>query len=450
VRGVPRRLSAFLRGKDLRPDQLDGGREIRLVGLIVAAGLASASVFHVVYALVVKWRYPYFTFLYNPHRTFMDFIDVWNAVIVYGPSERHSVTVYSPFSHLVLTLLTHVPAVIVFTAMNVGFCITLALVLWRGVTRRIGNRRLRWIYVAVFSFLSYPVLFALQLGNIELVMFILLAAFVYLYYEKRSAWAWFPLSVAVAGKYWYAVFLVALVWDRRWRDVAYCAVGAVAANLGSVFILARLSGFTFGQVLQNAARTLGDFVRINTDIHILVQHGHTAWGAIQVVDMWLGFPLIRNPLASTLYVPLALAVFALVALRLDKARRPPWLGFTALLVCGMLFPYQGHDYTAIHLFLPLALLGAHGVQAKGGTLVAVLFGLMLIPMSYGVIVFDVTVSVLIYPLVLGTLLVTVVRVAQERELIAFGDGSKAECSWRLELRPALMEGDSPLDSGHGT
>lgn len=447
MRGVPRRLTAFLRGEDLRPDQLDGGREIRLIGLIVVVGVVLASMFHVGYGLVVKWHYPYNTFLYNPHRTFMDFIDVWNAAIVYGPSERHSVTVYSPFSHLVLTLLTHVPAVIVFTAMNVGFCITLAFVLWRGVTRRIGNRRLRWIYVAVFSFLSYPVLFALQLGNIELVMFILLAAFVYLYYEKRSAWAWFPLSVAVAGKYWYAVFLVALVWDRRWRDVAYCAVGAVAANLGSAFILARLSGFTFGQVLQNAARTLGDFVGIHGSLMILVQHGHTAWGAIQVVDMWLGFPLIRNPHAATLYVPLALAVFAIVALRLDKARRPPWLGFTALLICGMLLPYQGHDYTAIHLFLPLALLGAHGVQVKRGTLIAVLFGLMLIPLSYGVIVMDVTVSVLIYPIVLAALLVTVVRVAPARELVACDDGSEAACSRRLELRPALMEGDNPADAG---
>ena len=64
MRGVLRRLTAFLRGDDLRPDQLDGGREIRLVGLIVVAGIVSASVFHVIYGLIVKWHYPYNTFLY--------------------------------------------------------------------------------------------------------------------------------------------------------------------------------------------------------------------------------------------------------------------------------------------------------------------------------------------------------------------------------------------------
>ena len=446
MRGVLRRLGAFLRGEDLRPDQLDGGREVRLIGVMVVAGVLVASVFHVVYGLVVKWHYPYNTFLFNPHETFTDFIDSWNAVVSYGPLNRHSVTVYSPFSHLVLTMLTHVPDVVVFATMYTGFWITLLLVLWRGVTRRIGSRWLRWICVAVFSLLSYPVLIALQLGNLELIMFILLAAFAYLYYEKGSAWAWLPLTLAVASKYWYAVFLVAMVWDRRWRDAAYCAVVAVVANVGSALVLARLSGFTFEQVLRNTVSTLGDFVRINDDLWIVATHGHTAWGAIQVVDMWLGYPLWRSPHASALYVALALSVFTVVALRLDKACRPPWLGFTALLVCGMLLPYQGHDYTAIHLFLPLALLGAHGVLVKRGKLIAVLFGLMLIPLSYGVIQFDVTVSVLIYPIVLATLLVTVVRVAPRRGLSLCDDGCDAERSRRVGPRPPFVEGDSPVDS----
>jgi hypothetical protein len=441
------RLSAFLRGDDLRSDEIDGGREIRLVGLIVVVGLLAASVFHIIYGLVVAWRYPYFTFMYDPRRTFMDFIDVWNAAVRYSSSNPRSITVYSPFCHLVLTLFTHLPAVLVFMATNVGFGITLGVVLWQGATRRIGSRRLRWLYVIVF-FLSYPVLFALQLGNIELVMFILLAAFVYLHYQRGSDWAWLPLSLAVASKFWYAVFIVVLVWDRRWREAVYCALVAVAANLGSAIILARLSGFTVAQVLHNAASTLGDFVRINADLMVLVQHGHTVWGAIQVVDMWLGFPLARNLHISTLYAPLAIAVFALVAVRLDRVRRPPWLGFTALLVCGMLLPYQGHDYTAVHLFLPLALLGARGLGVKRGTLIAVLFGLMLVPMSYGVIVFDVTASVLIYPVVLVALLITVVRLAPESALSACGDTPEAECGpLPEELRPAVAEAASPADSG---
>jgi Glycosyltransferase family 87 len=447
VRGVLRRLGAFLRGDDLRPDQRDGGREIRLVGLIVVAGMASASVFQAIYGLVVKWHYPYNTFLYNPHQRFSDFFDVWNVVVHYGSSNRYSVTAYSPFIHLVFTLLANFPDVIVFAAMYLGFWITLAAVLWRGATRRIGSRRLRWIYVAIFTFISYPVLFALDRGNIEVAMFILLAVFVYLYYERQSSWAWLPLGLAVASKYWYAVFLVAMMWDRRWRQLIYCTVGALAANLGGALVLARLSGFTFAQVSENAAASLGGFVEIRGDFLSLVQHGHTVWGVLQVFDMWLGWPLVGSPHAAALYVLLALAVFSFVAVRLDKACRPPWLGFTALLVCGMLFPYQSHDYTGIHLFLPLALLGAHGVQVKRGTLVAVLFGLMLVPMSYGVIVMDTTVSVLIYPVVLATLLVTVVRVAPARGVSACDDASETGRSLRLELPPTLAEAEGPATLG---
>lgn len=448
MRGVPRRLGAFLRGDDLHPDRSNGGREIRLIGLMVVVGVVSAAVFHVIYGLVVKWHYPFNTFLYNPHFTFTDFTDPWKAVLVYGASGRETNTVYSPVSHLVLTLLTHLPEVVVFTAMYVAFWITLFLVLWNGVTRRVGSRRLRWAYVAVFSLLSYPVLFALQLGNIEMVMFILLAAFAYLYYEKCSAWAWLPLCLAVASKYWYAVFLVAFLWDRRWRDLAYCALGAVAAELASALVLARLSGFTLWQVLKNAAGTLGDFVNISGNLLILVQHGHTAWGVFQVIDMWLGFPLIRSPHASTLYVPFVLGVFTIVVMRLDAVDRPPWLGFTALLVCGMLLPFQGHDYTAIHLFLPLALLGAHGVQVNRGTLIAVLFGLMLIPLSYGVIVLDVTVSVLLYPVILSTLLVTIIQVAPARQLREAHDALTVGPTGGLELQPVLVKTDGSDDIGH--
>jgi len=449
-RSVIGRFQAYLRGDDLRTDQIDGGREIRLLGLMVAVGLVVASIFHVIYGLVVAWRYPYFTFMYAPRRTFMDFIDVWNAAVHYGPSNSRSITVYSPFCHLVLTLVSSFPAVVVFLAMNVVFCVVLGIVLWRGVTRRIGGRRLRWLYLGVF-FLSYPVLFALQLGNIELVMFVLLAAWVYLYYERGSHWAWLPLSLAMASKYWYAVFLVAMVWDRRWREAAYCALVALVANLGGAVVLARLSGFTFAQVLHNAVSTLGDFVSIRSDLLVLVQHGHTLWGALQVVDMWLHFFLSRNSALPMLWVLLAAAVFAFVAIRLDRAVRPPWLGLTALLVCGMLLPYQGHDYTAIHLFLPLALLGARGVEVKRGTLIAVLFGLMLVPMSYGFIAYDVTASVMIYPFVLLALLVTVMRVARVRGLDASSESLQAREGERVEqLRPVPPEADSADDSAPRT
>ena len=73
---------------------------------------------------------------------------------------------------------------VVFGAMIVAFWITLLFVLWEGHAEDRAAARLRWVYVAIFAFLSYPVLFALQLGNIELAMFVLLAAFVYLYYER--------------------------------------------------------------------------------------------------------------------------------------------------------------------------------------------------------------------------------------------------------------------------
>ena len=57
--------------------------------------------------------------------------------------------------------------------------------------------------VAVLVLLSYPVLFVIDRGNLEMVVFIWLAAFFYLYYGRGSRWAWIPLALAIAGKYYW-------------------------------------------------------------------------------------------------------------------------------------------------------------------------------------------------------------------------------------------------------
>jgi hypothetical protein len=44
--GVLKRLSRFLAGADLPEQQRDGGREVRLVGLVVLVGALTAAVFH--------------------------------------------------------------------------------------------------------------------------------------------------------------------------------------------------------------------------------------------------------------------------------------------------------------------------------------------------------------------------------------------------------------------
>jgi hypothetical protein len=85
-----------------------------------------------------------------------------------------------------------------------------------------------------------------------------------------------------------------------------------------------------------------------------------------------------------------------------------------LVVCALLLPMENHDYTLIHLFLPLALFVLAAGCGRRWWLVALLFAVPLVPADYVYFsfqgfVYDVSTSVLVYPAALLALLVAALR-----------------------------------------
>jgi hypothetical protein len=437
--GPPRavkNLARFLAGADLPAEALDGGREIRLVGLIVLVGTVTATLFCAIVHLTTGLGYPYDTFLFRPSVRFSDFTQVYGLARSYGPP-HDTTTVYSTELHLLMTLATALPASLVWLAFNALFLATLVCVVWFGVCRRIGGRPVRVAYTLIFVTLSYPVLFVLDRGNLEMLLFVALAAFAYLHYVRKSAWSWLPLALAVAGKYYLATLLVLYVKERRWRELGLALAAIVGVTLGSAVALSLHSGFSVLQVLENTRTTLGGFADRFTYLAV-VQHGHTLWGLVCMLIVWLNPPVVASHLEPYYFV-VCLALFAWVSVRVVNLELAPWQSFTALLVAGLVLPFQSNDYTLVHMVLPLALIGAYGVQTRHGRRSAVLIALLLIPTAYVVLIVDVTSSVIVYPLVCVTLLATCLRaqpspvVVEDRVDSALSTGSETE---RGRGRPA--------------
>jgi hypothetical protein len=161
---VLKRLSRFLAGADLPEQQRDGGREIRLAGLILLVGTLTAAVFHLAVHLTTGKGYPTTRSCSTHGVPLTTSNSVYHMALVYGPPHTTD-TVYSTPLHLLMTYATALPDVVVWMIFNAVFLATLVAVVWYGVTRRVGGRRLRQAYTAIFVALSYPVLFALQFGN---------------------------------------------------------------------------------------------------------------------------------------------------------------------------------------------------------------------------------------------------------------------------------------------
>jgi hypothetical protein len=398
-------VRAFLRGDDLDLARRDGGIEVRLTGAIVLVGTLLSTLFHLTLTLFTTLEWPYTTFLYDPKWRFYDFVEVYANVQQYGRNGETNL-VYSGLLHLITLALTQLPSVAAWLLVSSLFMVTLVLVVWFGVTVRIGRRVERDAYLAVFCLLSYPVLMVLDRGNLEMIVFMFLAGFAYLYYVRGSSLAWLPLSLAITGKYYWAVLLVLLLTDRQWRQFCLTLAGTIGMTLGSAALLGSLSGLGFGGVVSSTFSTLNAHMGAANSA-MAMQHAHSFFAFPYFLDRSTDYWLQVHFDLPYLYSVFALAVFAMVTLRLVFYEVEAWRKLTALVVCAIALPFESHDYTMIHLLLPLALIGAWGAKTDRGKMYCVVFGLLLVPLDYVQFGFLVSYSSLAYAVLLLVLLVSV-------------------------------------------
>jgi hypothetical protein len=400
------------------------GSLAKTTAVVVAAGMAAAIVFHLTAALVYHAGYPWNTFLYDPAHRFSDFWDVYAQAKAFRPGVSENM-VYSPLLHLVVRVLAVVPVEVAFGLIVAVFVAALAAVAWRWSSAAVSPPWARVTVALVLTLAPYPVAFAVDRGNLDMLLFALLALFFYLYWERGSRWAWLPLGLAIAAKYVWATLLVLLLSDRRFRLAVWTVLAAVVSSAVSVAVIGWTSGYGIGRVFANLLDTLGGHVE-NAVVLYAAHYGHTLWGVLLIVDRWASYNLSYYLDLQLLYLIAVALVFVVVAGYLVLRDYEPWRTAGALVVLTILLPYENHDYALVFLLLPLALFLTTQRRSRGAVAVAVIFGLLLVPWHYYNLSFwgvhtDVAVSALIAPALLVALLVMMLR--QPRPPESMGGGS---------------------------
>lgn len=398
---------------------------IALVSLIVLVGTSVSIAYHYVMGAYLGFGHPYSSFLFKPSDHFMDFFNVYRHAQEYGSGNSDNM-VYSPLLHLIMTVSNLVPAWVGFAAMTAAFVATLAALLWTWTMRLVGSPIVRAMFASTLCLLSYPVLFALDRGNLEMLVFIMLAAFFYLYYWRRSPYARVALSLAVTAKYYWITLVVLLLLDRRIRQAVACVVGAVAVTVASTVVIGLLSGRGVIDVLDSLSSTLATHVGNTTSGLGVAAYSHSLWvWGLCIVD-WTDTYLYMT-VALRVYLLGAAVIMLLVIRRLLRGDFADWQKATALVACTLVLPYESMDYNLIHLLLPLSLFAAAWRAGRRAWLSAALFGLLLIPLDYyhfAHLLFGLGVSsaALVYPLLLLCLVI-----------VALWDGKAGDASLGNEL-----------------
>ena len=396
-------------------------RRVSSIAFIVVAGTWLATVFHYVLGIYKSKPYPLNTYLFRANDNFMDFYNNLNYASHFM-SGKKDVIAYSPFAQTVMGALSAFPVRLALVLAMTAFMVTVGMLVWRFLVDDLRQSlALRLAVAFILTAMTYPVLFTLDRGNEEAFVFIALAWFAYLYFVEHSRWAGVLLGMAIAYKMYPGVLVVLFVADRRWKDLLITGVTTLGLTAAGTFLLGALSGYGPVLVLRYWFNTLFvGHVGYSGTLEA-AQHGHSIWGAVVTLMGRLqgGEPV---GLSTRAYVIVALLSFVALSAYVVFAERSDWKRVTLLVIAMLILPLESHDYTLIHLLIPIALF-VNSVRGRLDMVYAVLFGLLLIPLDYYIVINEVSSAAFIYP---AALLAIVAMIVGQRFMGAGARGSRGK------------------------
>jgi hypothetical protein len=266
----------------------------------------------------------------------------------------------------------------------------------------------------ILSFLSYPVLFTLDRGNVEGFAFILLSLFVYFFCSNRTGISTLFLAAAAALKVYPIVFIILYIAEKKYKEAAIF-VGALLVL--SAFAYDGAQGFSF-HLLRFIAmvRSSADPTQLYNALLVIGDEGaafsSAAFGALKAA-IYAWDPQNSGPLILKLfsaYHAVSLLLFALVALYVIIVEKELWKKVAILTLSMIFFPFVAGDYKLINVYIPMWLFLNSKERSRADLIYAILFGLLLIPKAYYPIKDAISISVILNPLLLSIFLLSMIAI----------------------------------------
>jgi len=402
-----------------------GARELvwtRLTVLagIVFAGWALATAFHYYHETVLGHGYPYSTFVFTPVHRFGDLIEAWTVAARANPywtGDTPSGANYFPLAYALLGLLRSVSQhtllggylLVTFAAMG------LILAGWLRSERERFRGDNRWpavvMLAAALTFLSYPLLLAVDRGNVEPLIAVLVVAAIALLERERPGAGALVLAVAAALKGYPLAFFG--LWVRRRQFVA------AAAGVGATALLVVAPGLWLEGGVAHTLAGLRHGLDAFHELYVVGgRAGRFSSDWINAVRLLGRATQLELPMAQvvTAYERLVLPVAALLGLHAMFLAQTRSRALLALVSLVLVFPNITNDYKLV-LLLPVALTWITDPPAGRwrDRAFVIAMGLLLVPKQYAFFHgSDASISCLLNPLLVTTLVATLWPTSDER------------------------------------
>lgn len=356
------------------------------LALITSSGLLFSCVVHFfAYPSLGYAQYPYSTFLGLEHLIFSDFYetchrathdDPYSIWTLYFPSALQFFSAFCRFSPKILSL-DDLLAILILV--NFGFFSLISARLLKVGPRSLG-------YWLLFYITSYPFLYAVNRGNIELLIVILVAGFVFFERTGRSTGAVALISLAASFKGIPGIFAAEYLGRRR-----YAAFGATLALIVvfSVLGVLQLPGDMIGH--------LAGLIRQHQKFDIVWAQGldglvrsASFYGMVKTVLLLTGAALpTANVIASILWVAL-LMLLGFQLWTMIQGWRPATAAsrFMVMALIFLFFPRVSNDYKVMILSLFPLLFTNDEWRFFDSQANVIVFGLIFVPKNFIVLASD--------------------------------------------------------------
>lgn len=346
--------------------------------------------------------YPLNTFLFKPSDRFNDFFYMIRACMDNNPyqTEYFIRSSYFPVANSVFYF---------FSFFGIGYFsymvyILIFLITYYLFLRSIFNERINFELfpvLIILMFLTYPFLFNLDRGNLEMYVFIFVVCFFYFYAKGKTKLSVFFLAIAISMKLFPGVFIVLLIKDKKYKAVMLTILFVV------IFTILSFSSFR-GGIMANIKAflfNLGNFNQVFSSIGGL-QHNVSIYGAIKVVTYAIMIVFHGEVIHGVFtglypwYVFTVMLLFVLFCSYIIFFEYSKWKNVTILTIIMIIFPGVSFDYRLIFIMIPLSFFFKEAKETRFKTTYLLLFALLLVPHNYRYLYADVSIAVLIYPAIM--------------------------------------------------
>lgn len=359
---------------------MDKTNKVITLSSIILVGFAFGVFYHYFLGNYLNLSAPFDSFLYPATEAFCDFAGAFPFIKDFAPYESVTLwVVYFPLTYLFIFPFVFIkPLLLSYSIFVTGFLTYLIFMNIKCFYCKNLTKIQNFQNIFILSIISYPILYLLDKGNFDMLLFVFLGLFVFSFKSEKYLLSAFLLALENAMKPFCILFLFLFLFKKKYKEFLLSVILTVLFIFGGFLLF---HGGFFNQIII-FIKTMAFFK------YIYVYLNNNDYGMGYASSLFMPLKLIFCKLTATPIIsPILLSkvydgfCFVITAITIFFVWREKsfWKQLTLLICNFLLLPYITYDYKLIFLFIPIWLFVNDKNKSNFDLFYTVLFALLFVP-----------------------------------------------------------------------